>query len=176
MCQPSADFRVGDVHRDIYLIGACPGKAEEENGRPFIGDAGENLQIMIESLHERDPGLFPTGNRDDYTMLNAHDLPRYASRNGYDGNSEPSQVEVIAPDNQDRILAKFRQVAPSVILYLGNTAEFTHPVVQRYMPAPVVFRTGHPSKPAWNTQPGYVGLQREEKLQRWARDQFRQIE
>lgn len=172
MCQVAADFRTGDRWPNIFLVGACPGRDEEIDGRPFAGQAGRNLSGMMASLHVHRPDLFPSGVPDDYAMLNAHPLPRYRQRAGYDGRTQPTENEVLSQQNQLRLTARLHHVEPRIILYLGITAEFMHPIVRANCPAARVFRTGHPSTSAWNTCRNYLGRPRAEKIERWARDRF----
>ena len=76
MCHQTADFRLGGTCCKILLVGACPGKAEEDQGRPFIGGAGKNLRMMFAGLNVHSPDLFCSDDLEDYSLLNAHDLPR----------------------------------------------------------------------------------------------------
>lgn len=175
MCQNAADFRLGAAHPNILLVGACPGREEEASNRPFAGVAGRCLRSMMLSLNAFRPMLFPSPHPDAYSMLNAHDLPRYRARPGYDGRTQPTRLEVFAPANRERVAAKLLHTQPTMVLYLGNVAEFIDPIVQELRPEALVFRTGHPSPSGWNTFAQYVGRPREEKLERWARDQFRQL-
>lgn len=175
MCLNAADFRLSAVHPTTFLVGACPGREEEASNRPFAGVAGRCLRAMMLSLHAFRPMLFPSVHPDAYSMLNAHDLPRYRARPGYDGRTQPTRLEVLAPVNRERVAAKLLNTQPTIVLYLGNVAEFIDPIVQELRPGALVFRTGHPSPSGWNTFAQYVGRPREEKLERWARDQFRQL-
>lgn len=172
MCEAGADFRVGNVHRHILLVGACPGREEEFERRPFAGLAGNNLRIMLVRLHQHDRELFPSSQPDHYSMLNAHTLPRYRGRPGFNGRTQPTRAEIMAPDNQERLIRIVNEVEPTLILYLGKVAEFIHPVIRPHIARLQAFRTGHPSTPAWNTRPEYAGLPRQVKLARWVRDRF----
>jgi uracil-DNA glycosylase len=175
MCHQTADFRLGGTCCKILLVGACPGKAEEDQGRPFIGGAGKNLRIMIAALNVHSPDLFCSDDLEDYSLLNAHDLPRYVGRVGYDGNSEPTRDQVMRPENIERLQRHLTLVSPQVVLYLGDTAEFIHTIALKEMPDARFFKTGHPSKPAWNTRPEYKEFPQETKLSRWAVDKLHEI-
>ena len=172
MCVPAADIRVGDLHRRVLLVGACPGRDEEANGRPFSGEAGQNLNIMLQRLHALHPNIFPTGRADDYSMVNAHSLPRYPGRQGYDGRTQPRKREVLAQENRARLVAHLLAIQAERVVYLGKAAGFSHEVILALQPNIQAYRTGHPSTQAWNTRLPYVGLQRFEKICRWAEDQF----
>lgn len=175
MCIPTPDFRIGDVHLRLLFVGACPGAAEEENSRPFAGQAGQNLAVMLQRLHNLRQDVFPSERLDDYSLINAHSLPRYRGRDGYDGRTQPLKREVLADENRARFAAEVEHLDPTIILYLGKAAEFTHEIVVATLEEFQAYRTGHPSTPAWNTRPEYVGMQAEEKIQQWAEDRFEQI-
>ena len=172
MCRVAADFRAGDRWPDILLVGACPGRDEEIQRRPFAGQAGWNLCGMMASLHDHRPDLFLSGVPDDYSMLNAHPLPRYRQRADFNGRTQPTENEVLSQENRLRLIVRLQQVDPRIILYLGIAAEFIHPIVRENCPAARAFRTGHPSTSAWNTCRNYLGRPKAEKIQRWARDKL----
>ena len=41
-------FGVGNPQARVMLIGEAPGKNEELQGEPFVGEAGKNLNAMLE--------------------------------------------------------------------------------------------------------------------------------
>ena len=175
MCIPAADIRVGDENPGVLLVGACPGRDEEEQNRPFAGQAGRNLDIMLQRLHTLHPDIFASERADDYSMINAHSLPRYRNRVGYDGRTQPRKREVLAQVNRDRLTAHLEEIEPETVVYLGKVAEFAHEVIQAYSQHITAYRTGHPSTLAWNTRRAYIGIPREQKILRWAEDRFGQI-
>ena len=175
MCIATPDFRIGDANPRVLLVGACPGRDEEENERPFCGQAGRNLTVMLRRLHVLRPDIFPSASLNDYSLINAHSLPRYRGRDGYDGRTQPLKREVLADENKARFIAQVERVEPSTILYLGKAAEFAHPIIAATAEEYQAYRTGHPSTPAWNTRPGYVGMAAEEKLRHWAEDKLEQV-
>lgn len=176
MCITTADFRAGDACRQVLLVGACPGREEEENGRPFAGQAGENLGVMLQRLRALRPEVFRSSRLDDYSLINAHSLPRYRGRAGYDGRTQPRKREVLALENRERFVGQVLQVQPTMVVYLGRAAWFAHEVITASVQEIQAFRTGHPSTLAWNTRRRYVGMEREMKLCRWAEDQFAQVD
>jgi uracil-DNA glycosylase len=175
MCVSTADFRIGDVHPRVLLVGACPGRDEEELGRPFVGNAGGNLTVMLQRLHHCFPYIFPSELLDDYSLINAHSLPRYRGRDGFDGRTQPRKREVLANENRARFSAQVAQLVPTTVLYLGTAAEFSHEIIAATLEGFRAYRTGHPSTQAWNTRRSYVGLAAWEKLHRWAEDEFSQV-
>ena len=175
MCIPAADFRIGDTNPKVLLVGACPGRDEEVCGRPFAGQAGRNLAIMLQRLHALRPDIFPSVRLDDYSLINAHSLPRYLGHEGYDGRPQPLKQDVLTEENRARFSAQVRHLEPETVVYLGRAAEFAHEIVEAIVEQIQVYRVGHPSTPAWNTRPNYVGMRAEEKIQRWAEDTLEQI-
>ncbi len=176
MCRNAADFRFVDVHPRVLLVGACPGREEERDGRPFAGQSGQNLEIMLRRLQVLHPQVFPSPRLDAYSLVNAHSLPRYPEREGYDGSTQPRKQDVLAPENRARLIVRLQRVQPEIIVYLGKAAQFAHEVFEAHMPDIRAFRTGHPSAQAWNIPRQYRGMPREEKIRRWAEDQFAAVE
>lgn len=175
MCIQAADFRIGDANRRVLLVGACPGHDEEVAGRPFAGQSGQNLTVMLQRLHVLRPDIFPTDRLNDYSLINAHFLPRYRGRDGYNGRTQPLKREVLAVLNRNRFSAQVERLQPTVIVYLGKAAQFAHEISQYAVDEFQAYRTGHPSTPAWNTRPEYAGMDRNAKLCLWAEDRFERI-
>lgn len=173
MCVAGPDYRLGDQHPEIAIVGACPGAQEEEQGRPFIGDAGAHLAEMIRIINAISPAKFPSANRDDYTLLNAHPLPRYRGRAGFDGNTEPSRREVMSDANIVRLTQQLRRTAITRILLAGKRPQWlTQRLVVEFAETEL-FVCGHPSSGAWNRH--YVGQNRAVKIRLWTQDTFQMV-
>ncbi len=170
-----ADFRRGDEFPSIVFVGACPGKQEELKGRPFAGAAGANLRIMLVTLNEKMPEHFPSSELEAYTLLNAHDLPRYKGRDGFDGKTTPPKKDVLATGNIDRLRARLNDVEATKVIYLGQAAEYAHEALSELVGDLSFFRLGHPSPMAWNPRLEYRGLEKPEKLARWAIDSWQAL-
>jgi hypothetical protein len=105
MCQNSVDFRRGNTSSQLVLLGACPGQEEwaARPQRPFAGQSGINLRnllAVLDRLAGREMyglrrGDFRSQNIDDYTLMNAHPVPKWPAR---DGRSTPRMVEVESAD------------------------------------------------------------------------------
>lgn len=62
----------GNAHAEIMFVGEAPGQSEDEQGRPFVGQAGMFLEEMLTSVGLRRADVFianilkcrPPGNRD----------------------------------------------------------------------------------------------------------------
>lgn len=174
MCQAGPDYRRGNQHPGIAIVGACPGAREETENRPFIGPAGANLAMMVSIINGISPAKFPSVNRDDYTLLNAHPLPRYADRAGYDGNTEPSQAEVMNEKNIARLAKQLGHTAVSRVLLAGLTPQWLTQTIVADFAGTEIFWCGHPSFTAWNTR--YVGQRQADKLRNWTKDTFKMVE
>ncbi|WP_417268444.1 uracil-DNA glycosylase family protein [Celeribacter baekdonensis] len=171
----AADIRIGDTNPRILLVGACPGRDEENQRRPFAGQAGRNLNFMLQQLHVLHPDIFPSVRADDYSMLNVHALPRYRTRDGFDGRTQPLKREVLDQENRTRLAAHLRRLRPDIVVYLGKAAEFAHEVVRVHRQDTQAYRAGHPSTQAWNTRREYAGMPQQEKLAAWAEDKFDRV-
>jgi DNA polymerase len=98
-------FGVGDREADWMLIGEAPGENEDEQGEPFVGQAGKLLDSMLRALEfERGRNVYianvvkcrPPGNR----------------------NPEPDEVARCEPYLQRQVAL----VKPKLILALGRVA------------------------------------------------------
>ena len=168
-------FRFGDMHPSVVLMGACPGKQEEAQGRPFAGSAGANLRIMLTTLHAARPDVFSSDVLEDYTLLNAHDLPRYKGRPGFDGKTTPPKKDIQDPANIDRLEASLTHVEASHVIFLGKDALNSLEALTERLGEISYLKLGHPSPMAWNPRPEYRGLSKPEKLARWAIDSWVQL-
>ena len=173
MCLAGPDYRLGDQYPEIALMGACPGAQEEEQGRPFIGDAGTHLTAMIRIINAISPAKFPSEHRDEYTLLNAHPLPRYEGRAEYDGNTQPTKPEVMSNVNIARLNQQLRQSGIDCILLAGERPQWLAERLVDNFPRIELFVCGHPSSGAWNRR--YVGQPRAEKIRLWTQETYRMV-
>lgn len=98
-------------HPALMLIGEAPGGREEEQGRPFVGKAGQNLNEFLDILALK---------REDIYITNAVKLrPSAPGKNRKEKNRPPSQTEItlFAP----WVLEEIRTVCPCLLVTLGNT-------------------------------------------------------
>jgi DNA polymerase len=73
----------GDPDAGVVVVGEAPGKAEDEQGRPFVGSAGKLLDRLLEDAGLVRAEVFitnvvkarPPGNRDPKADEVAHHLP-----------------------------------------------------------------------------------------------------
>lgn len=98
-------FGSGNPAADLVVIGEGPGADEDQQGKPFVGRAGQLLTKMLEAVQldrERDVYVLnvvkcrPPGNR----------------------NPEPDEIEACG----EFLAAQFATIQPKVILALGSVA------------------------------------------------------
>lgn len=104
-------FGEGPVHARIMLVGEQPGNEEDQQGRPFVGPAG---QLLDEVLHE--VGL----QRSDLYITNAVKHFRFLYRDSFRQHQTPSRYHVTAC--KPWLTAEIAAVKPKVVVCLGNTA------------------------------------------------------
>jgi uracil-DNA glycosylase len=135
----------GNHNADFMVIGEAPGQTEDEQGKPFVGRAGQLLTQILEAIKLRREDVFicnvlkhrPPGNR----------------------NPEPGEVKACSP----YLIRQIELVQPKVILALGTFSAQTlldtktaigklRGQVHEYHGVPVVV-TYHPAallrNPAW---------------------------
>lgn len=98
-------FGEGDPHASLLFIGEGPGAEEDEQGRPFVGAAGQLLtDIIVKGMGLR---------REDVYICNIVKCRPPENR-----NPEPDEIEACEPFLLKQVLA----IKPKVIVGLGNVA------------------------------------------------------
>lgn len=97
-------FGAGNANADLMFVGEAPGKNEDEQGLPFVGQAGKLLGTLLEEV-----GLA----REDVFIANVLKCRP-------PGNRDPQPVEI---DNcQGYLMDQVALIQPRVICTLGNFA------------------------------------------------------
>ena len=97
-------FGEGAAHAELMFVGEAPGDAEDREGRPFLGAAGEKLDEMIKAM-----GL----SREQVYIASI-----LKSRTPDNRTPMPEEVAACGPFLMEQILA----VQPKVIVTLGGPA------------------------------------------------------
>lgn len=100
----------GDVHARLMLIGEAPGEQEAIQGRPFVGRAGKNLDMFIEST-----GL---ARKDMYITNVVKFRPSRISPRGRTVNRTPNREEIALC--RPFLMREIERVDPAIIVTLGN--------------------------------------------------------
>lgn len=102
----------GNPHAALLLVGEAPGAQEEAQLRPFVGQAGKNLDAFLAGVSLDREALYIT---------NAVKFrPTKAGKAGRLSNRTPAREEVEA--FRPWLFAEIAAVNPRVIATLGNTA------------------------------------------------------
>lgn len=105
-------FGAGDESARLMLVGEAPGAHEVEQGRPFVGAAGKNLDGFLARM-----GV----SRDEIYITNAVKMrPTKTSEKGRLSNRPPTAPEIRL--FCDWLQEEIRAVRPKVIATLGNVA------------------------------------------------------
>lgn len=104
-------FGEGSKNAKIMLIGEAPGKFEEEMGRPFIGQAGKNLDEFLSIL-----GL----NRDDLYITNVVKFrpTKKDPKTQRLSNRAPNKKEIEL--SKKFLIKEIEFIKPRIIVTLGN--------------------------------------------------------
>ncbi len=94
----------GNVNADILFVGEAPGKNEDEQGLPFVGAAGKNLDKLLKKV-----GL----SLEDVYVANILKCRPPENRN-------PSSEEIKA--HIPWLLEQIKEINPKIICSLGNYA------------------------------------------------------
>jgi len=98
-------FGVGDEQADVLFLGEGPGEEEDQQGKPFVGQAGNLLDNMLASIDlTRDQNVYITN------VVKCHPQENR--------NPEPSEVAACAPYLEYQIAL----IQPKLIVALGKVA------------------------------------------------------
>jgi len=97
-------FGKGNEHADILFVGEAPGKNEDEQGLPFVGAAGKNLDKLLEKVGLSLEDIYVTNILKCRPPLNRDPLPE--------------EVKMHTP----YLVKQIREIKPKVICSLGNHA------------------------------------------------------
>jgi DNA polymerase len=97
-------FGEGDPHSDLMFVGEAPGYHEDQQGRPFVGQAGKLLEQLLAGI-----GL----TREQVYIANV-----LKSRPPNNRDPKPDEIEACQP----YLLRQVELIAPRVVCTLGNFA------------------------------------------------------
>lgn len=97
-------FGVGNENADLMIIGEAPGFYEDQQGKPFVGRAGQLLNAMLQAVHLK---------RDDIFICN---ILKCRPPNNRD--PLPLEVQTCTPYLQQQIM----HVKPKLIVAVGRIA------------------------------------------------------
>jgi uracil-DNA glycosylase len=106
-------FGDGNVDSQIILIGEAPGKNEILQGRPFVGQAGKNLDEFINVLEIKKTDLYIT----NVVKMRPY---KVNEQTGREANRTPTkkEVNVFTP----HLMRELEIVKPKLVVTLGNIA------------------------------------------------------
>lgn len=106
-------FGSGDVDSPIILIGEAPGKNEILQGKPFVGQAGKNLDEFISVLEIKKTDLYIT----NVVKMRPY---KVNEQTGRESNRTPTkkEVSVFSPF----LVRELETIKPMLVVTLGNIA------------------------------------------------------
>ncbi|QEK10899.1 uracil-DNA glycosylase [Crassaminicella thermophila] len=104
-------FGEGNPDASIVLVGEAPGAKEIELKRPFVGQAGKNLEEFLEVLELK---------REDIYITNVVKIRPYKinEKTGRKSNRAPNQEEI--KKYEKYLFEEINIIKPKVIVTLGN--------------------------------------------------------
>lgn len=111
--ETSLVFGDGNPDSPIVLIGEAPGKQEVQQGKPFVGQAGKNLDEFITILDI---------NREDLYITNVVKLRPYKLNEdtGREANRTPTKKEIKIFSSY--LMRELEIIKPKLVVTLGNIA------------------------------------------------------
>jgi uracil-DNA glycosylase family 4 len=95
-------FGEGDPHSDLMFVGEAPGYHEDQQGRPFVGQAGKLLEQLLGTI--------------DLTRERVYIANVLKSRPPNNRDPKPEEIDACQP----YLLRQIQLIAPRVICTLGN--------------------------------------------------------
>ncbi len=146
-------FGVGDQNADWLIIGEAPGAEEDQQGEPFIGEAGQLLNAMLKAIGLERKQVYITNILKCHPGNNRHPRPEEIAQCA---SFLQSQIALIQPKI---ILAVGRIAAHSLLKtetpigklrgQVYQYGEHAIPLVVTYHPA-YLKRAPHEKRKAWN--------------------------
>jgi len=143
-------FGAGDPRAGMMLIGEAPGKAETEQGAPFVGKAGKTLSAFLAAAGFSRDSLFVT-NAVKYR-------PYRLNRSGGKANRTPTRAEL--KSLRELLLWEIAAVSPKIVVTLGNSPLFSltgradigacHGVPEKLGSGATLFPLYHPASLIYN--------------------------
>ena len=97
-------FGDGNIQSSIMIIGEGPGKKEDELGKPFVGDAGNLLNKMLDAINIQREKIYITN------------VVNYRPPN--DRKLEPAEINKYSEFLKEHISI----INPKILILMGNTA------------------------------------------------------
>lgn len=94
----------GNLDADVMFVGEAPGRNEDEQGKPFVGKAGQLLDSLLDEV-----GI----SKDSYYIANILKCRPPANR-------DPKVEEIRA--HTPWLLEQIKEIKPKIIITLGNYA------------------------------------------------------
>jgi len=103
----------GNIDADMVLVGEAPGSKEVELGRPFVGQAGKNLDEFLKIVELERKEIYITN------VVKTRPY-RINSRTGRKNNRPPNKEELMF--FKGRLHEELKLIGPALVVTLGNTA------------------------------------------------------
>lgn len=102
---------IGNIDAKLMLIGEAPGKDEIKKNEPFVGAAGKNLNIFLDSIGVK---------REDIFITNSikYRLSKPSSLTGRLVNTPAKHIDVEM--NREYLIREIGIISPEIIVTLGN--------------------------------------------------------
>lgn len=102
---------IGNIDAKLMLIGEAPGKDEIKKNKPFVGAAGKNLNIFLDSIGVK---------REDIFITNSikYRLSKPSSLTGRLVNTPAKRIDIEM--NREYLIREIGIISPEIIVTLGN--------------------------------------------------------
>ncbi len=109
-------FNKGNKNNKTAIVLSCPGRLEQENGKPAFGMTGSNLQKLLIILNNKSPEIFGATDRYEYRITNA------SSKVYYGELTEPLDSEIKCTENIRRLKEELTDM--KFVVAFGKKAQY----------------------------------------------------
>ena len=102
---------IGNIDAKLLLIGEAPGKDEIKKNEPFVGAAGKNLNIFLDSIGVKREDIF-------ITNLIKYRLSKPSLLTGRLVNTPAKRIDIEM--NREYLIREIGIISPEIIVTLGN--------------------------------------------------------
>lgn len=127
-----------NLGQEVVCVGSVPGQDEAQEGRPFAGQSGKNLDVILSNLKYKGEPL----SREKVSIDNAWTTPLWQ---GEHGRTEASLTEICSDANLSRLQDEIGKNTKVVIAFGDNAYASVNTMKQKYGLNFNVIKASHPS-------------------------------
>ena len=127
-----------NLGKEVVCLGSVPGQCEAQAGRPFSGQSGKNVDIVLSNINYKGEPL----SRAKVSIDNSWDSPLWMAKHG---RTEATLKEVCCESNLSRLNNEIGKNTKVVIAFGDNAYAAAEALKAKYNLKFTIIKTDHPS-------------------------------